>query len=314
MNKAIIISLLIGATLGIVFLLFSDENVNNEKSIVKIDTTSDIEEESISLVTPMSKLEKKPLENNSSQQLSKDTYLTDIEYHKDEITIFKETSYKHGKKHGIQKEYSEDGKLVLEQEFKDNILDGKSIKYYPNGEVSRITPYIKGLRHGTVEVYRVYDFSGALNHYLMKTMEYKNDLQDGLEKKYRLNGVNKVISEEISYKDGKRTKKAKAYDLEGRLFMTQSPNQFPDGSTLVLYNTSEVPLITMVLIDRKRESSIIGFNPTTKKDYEIHWNYDDEKEPITRGIIKDDGIDIIMTDKEVREYTKSVDTYFEMRK
>ncbi len=74
-----------------------------------------------------------------------------------------EVSYKDGKKNGLSKSFDKEGKISLELPYINNKREGKSKKYYEGGQQ------------------------------LYQTTEYKDDLMNGMQIKYRENGD--VLSE-----------------------------------------------------------------------------------------------------------------------
>lgn len=69
-----------------------------------------------------------------------------------------EVVYKDGKKNGISRSFDSDGGLVLELPYVNNMREGQSKKYYTGGKV------------------------------LAQTTEYKADMMEGIQTKYRGNG------------------------------------------------------------------------------------------------------------------------------
>ncbi|MDR2400577.1 MAG: hypothetical protein LBD73_02870, partial [Deferribacteraceae bacterium] len=61
-----------------------------------------------------------------------------------------ETTYKDGFLEGFSRAYDEDGNLVSEIEFKQNLQNGVEKGFYPGGGAEFVTPYRGGCRHGVM--------------------------------------------------------------------------------------------------------------------------------------------------------------------
>ncbi len=81
-----------------------------------------------------------------------------------------ETTYFLGQKHGIHKEYFENGKLKRICLFRENVLDGREVNYWPNGTKKRSLNYTKGMIDGVFEEWDIEGVQTTLKTY------YKNKL------------------------------------------------------------------------------------------------------------------------------------------
>ncbi|MDX1830222.1 MAG: toxin-antitoxin system YwqK family antitoxin [Lutibacter sp.] len=93
-----------------------------------------------------------------------------------------------GKKRiGLWKYFQEDGKKLLSEEnYKNGVLEGKSVTYYKSGKVAEM-------------------------------VFYKNDKLDGNTKRYAESGI---LLDDLNYKEGKLNGLAKYYNIEGKLIYT----------------------------------------------------------------------------------------------
>lgn len=93
-----------------------------------------------------------------------------------------------GKKRiGLWKYFQEDGKKLLSEEnYKNGVLEGKSVTYYKSGKVAEM-------------------------------VFYKNDKLDGNAKRYAESGN---LLDDLNYKKGKLNGLAKYYNIEGELIYT----------------------------------------------------------------------------------------------
>lgn len=91
------------------------------------------------------------------------------------------------KRMGLWKYYQQDGKnLLSEENYKEGVLEGKSVTYYKSGKVAEM-------------------------------VFYKNDKLDGNTKRYAENGI---LLDDLNYKEGKLNGLAKYYDIKGKLIYT----------------------------------------------------------------------------------------------
>ncbi len=64
-----------------------------------------------------------------------------------------EIVYKEGLKHGLSKEFFQDGKLRKETPYKEGKIDGVAKIYHKNGKLKRTTPYTTGKKNGVQTYY-----------------------------------------------------------------------------------------------------------------------------------------------------------------
>jgi antitoxin component YwqK of YwqJK toxin-antitoxin module len=121
--------------------------------------------------------------------------------------IFREEHYKQGKKHGIFKEYDEQGNLTHQDEYNNDKLVGESLWFYPTGIIRERWTYICEDR----EECRIYWENGQLYK-----VSYIGEKSNGEVKEWYDNGnimsitlYNKgeIVDEQRYYKDGKPMKK-----------------------------------------------------------------------------------------------------------
>lgn len=139
--------------------------------------------------------------------------------------LTKETSYKNGKKDGLEKNYYFN-RLDFELLYKDGIIVNEKLYYIKNGALKANYPYKNGLEHGLAKVYfdsgkikkelpyvkgkiqGIGKFFSKYGH-LEYERTYINGEKNGIEKKY--DGWNgKLISESL-YKDHKKNGLGKEY-------------------------------------------------------------------------------------------------------
>ena len=83
-----------------------------------------------------------------------------------------------GTKEGHWTYYDQDGKLQLEENYKNGELDGKKI-YYSHGKIEEIAEYKQGLKDG---IYAKYNNQPApdAKHVLVFTVTYRNNREHGM--------------------------------------------------------------------------------------------------------------------------------------
>ncbi len=106
--------------------------------------------------------------------------------------IVQTEDYHLGKKEGKSTGFDQNGKVIWEKEWKNNLPDGKSVEYYPGGLPKSEINYVAGKKNGPA---RFYNESGA------KAMEgsYLDDLSDGVWKIFDQEGKLKY---QITYNKG----------------------------------------------------------------------------------------------------------------
>lgn len=83
------------------------------------------------------------------------------------------------------KVYSQQNKLVEVGSFKNGLKHGTQKKFYPDGNIWIISPYVKGLKHGAEKQY--YN-----NGQLQTTCQYKNGAKDGYLETFDKDGALKT--------------------------------------------------------------------------------------------------------------------------
>lgn len=112
---------------------------------------------------------------------------------------------KKGKWNGATQVFSQDGKLVIEGNYKDDHMDGIFKEYYEDGKLAAETNYINDKPSG---FFKRYDKDG--NRILEG--KYTNGKLDKWSEYYK----NGVIKSEMIFKDGKSFAK-KIFDEQGKL-------------------------------------------------------------------------------------------------
>ncbi|HGM5492056.1 TPA: hypothetical protein ACKP1B_003732 [Serratia fonticola] len=98
-----------------------------------------------------------------------------------------------GRKHGIAKEWFQNGQLSKSTSYKHGVLDGDSQEWNENGQPNAFEPYKEGKRHGEV---KYWNELGKLKY----TTQYKNDKKHGPDRRWSVQ-TGKMV-EEISYVEG----------------------------------------------------------------------------------------------------------------
>ena len=106
--------------------------------------------------------------------------------------LWVETPYKNGKKHGVQKAYYENGKLMREIPYKNDKIHGVAKGYYESGKLASETPYQNGKKHG---VEKAYYENGNLRY----EAPYQNGEIHGIAKRYYENGN---LQAQATYENG----------------------------------------------------------------------------------------------------------------
>lgn len=91
--------------------------------------------------------------------------------------IESERTYLLDKLEGVSKFYDQLGRLVKEENYKNNILDGVAREFYPDGKPKSETPYKMGKKHGVVKTFNEYGL-------LESEATFENDALVGLVKLY----------------------------------------------------------------------------------------------------------------------------------
>ena len=314
------IKVYITVTIVIFIALFLFLNIPNQNSIEKVNKKDSLAKKvnpiQPEINTTFPTLDVNLTDDNNSEL---DSHFIKVKYHKDEITVYKETPYLNGLKDGVEKEYNENGVLAQERSFSKGILNGNSVSYFQNGDISNIVPYINGLKEGTAEIYTTSEMEVSTNRYLVKKIQYQRDLKNGYEIEYKIENHNTFLFKKVHYTDGVKDKTALVYDSLGRVLISTTFDANNNQKTMILYDTNEVPIVTTTYLGKNKILSQIGFNPKTKKYFEINWKYSSDNTQITKrglraqGLIKSGSDDVIMTEEGIKEYLRDIQRYFKKR-
>lgn len=149
---------------------------------------------------------------------------------------------KNGKKQGVWKKY-EDGKLLYEGQFKDDVPYGKFKYYHGNGRLKSVTEFVQGVHKVNTMIFhengRVasegtfidQQKDGEWRYYseqdttLIKIEHYKLGVKDGVWKTFSTSGV---LLEETNYLKNRRHGTCKSYYLNGQV---QLEEEYVGGKT-----------------------------------------------------------------------------------
>lgn len=137
---------------------------------------------------------------------------------------------KNGKKQGVWKKY-ENGKLMYEGQFKDDVPYGTFKYYYTDGKMKSVTEFMQGVhkvrttmyhengRKASEGAYIDQQKDGEWRYYsdrdtLIKVENYKEGNRNGLWQTYSTSGV---LLEESNYLNNKRNGISKSYYLNGQV-------------------------------------------------------------------------------------------------
>ncbi len=129
----------------------------------------------------------------------------------------------------VQKEYYPDGKLKVEAQYKDGLIDGYYKSYHSNSNLEIEAYYKKGKQEGVTKAY-------YSNGQLEWEVPYKEGKEFGLYKKCSEKGI---LLSEGNYKNGKQEGLTKYYYGNGKL---ESEQDYKDGilhGKAVFYYPSE---------------------------------------------------------------------------
>ncbi|MFC2136608.1 toxin-antitoxin system YwqK family antitoxin [Bacteroidota bacterium] len=113
----------------------------------------------------------------------------------------------------IRKKYNDEGRVVTEVPYRDNLKHGVAKHYYPSGKVSMEIPYVNNLKHGTSYYYYT-------NGSVYRTTPYINGQINGIRKKYYENGK---LMAEIPYRNNEPIPGLKEWTEDGTL-LTKYPD------------------------------------------------------------------------------------------
>lgn len=117
-----------------------------------------------------------------------------------------EEEYKAGKQHGVRKWYRKDGKLSSEAHYTNGEYDGTMTRFDKQGRKREQRTYKKGKKDGP---YRIWDENGAI----VREANYKDDGLHGVSKSYQ----NGKLTWEIGYRNNKYHGDHKRYGPDGSL-------------------------------------------------------------------------------------------------
>ncbi|EOG6905666.1 toxin-antitoxin system YwqK family antitoxin [Flavobacterium psychrophilum] len=115
--------------------------------------------------------------------------------------------YIHGKRDGTWNWFYEDGKIRTEQNFKNNLENGKKIEYYPNQQKQEESTFINDKKQG---LYSMWFKNGQLQY----TCQFNLDKKNGKEIYYYENGI---IQKEGNYINGNKKGKFIWYKIDGTI-------------------------------------------------------------------------------------------------
>ena len=133
------------------------ENIDKKKVKILRRKKSDIENIEATRITE-EKLEEKNYDfKNEEIGVSKEDNLEKVEtFNKNNdktIEIEESDTKKYQFKNGLIRSYYENGALKIEENYIDNILDGRAIEYHPNGRIKSIGYYKNGEKIGKWKYY-----------------------------------------------------------------------------------------------------------------------------------------------------------------
>ena len=137
---------------------------------------------------------------------------------------------KNGKKQGVWKKY-ENGKLLYEGQFKDDVPYGLFKYYYTDGNLKSVTEFVQGVHKVRTTMYHENGHKASEGAYidqqkdgewryysnkdtLIKLENYKEGNRNGLWQTYSTSGV---LLEEANYLNNKRSGVSKSYYLNGQV-------------------------------------------------------------------------------------------------
>lgn len=148
---------------------------------------------------------------------------------------------KNGKKQGVWKKY-ENGTLLYEGQFKDDVPYGTFKYYHTNGKLKSVTEFVQGVHKVKTTIYHENGHKASEGAYvdqqkdgewryysnkdtLIKIENYKLGSRDGVWKTFSTSGV---LLEESNYLNNKRNGTSKVYYLNGQV---QLDENFVAGKT-----------------------------------------------------------------------------------
>ncbi len=154
-----------------------------------------------------------------------------VMYAQDKINV----TDKNGKKQGVWKKY-EQGKLLYEGQFKDDVPCGTFKYYYDNGKLKSVTEFLQGVHKVRTVIYYEngkkasegayidQQKDGLWRYYsnkdtLIKEESYSEGKRSGLWRTYSTDGK---ILEECNYSNDKRNGLFKSYYLNGKVSLEET--------------------------------------------------------------------------------------------
>ena len=175
-----------------------------------------------------------------------------VMYAQDKINV----TDKNGKKQGVWKKY-EQGKLLYEGQFKDDVPFGTFKYYYDNGKLKSVTEFLQGVHKVRTVIYYEngkkasegayidQQKDGLWRYYsnkdtLIKEESYSEGKRSGLWRTYSPDGI---LLEECDYSNDKRSGLFKTYYLNGKVSLEEtylngktngkSTSYYPNGNVSV---------------------------------------------------------------------------------
>lgn len=179
-------------------------------------------------------------------------FLPFVMYAQDKINV----TDKNGKKQGVWKKY-EQGKLLYEGQFKDDVPFGTFKYYYDNGKLKSVTEFLQGVHKVRTVIYYEngkkasegayidQQKDGLWRYYsnkdtLIKEESYSEGKRSGLWRTYSPDGI---LLEECDYSNDKRSGLFKTYYLNGKVSLEEtylngktngkSTSYYPNGNVSV---------------------------------------------------------------------------------
>jgi len=145
-------------------------------------------------------------------------------FYGDTAKLSMEISYLNGKKNGIRKSYLE--KEIIEENFKEDVKQGFTTYYYPNGKIMRLIPFDNGLEHGLEKEFGEDSIIISITEYrrgmvIMREKMNRKDkygLKQGLWKTFWDNDKTRT---EGNYINDKKNGFFKSYSREGNLLLIE---------------------------------------------------------------------------------------------
>jgi antitoxin component YwqK of YwqJK toxin-antitoxin module len=187
--------------------------------------------------------------------------------------------------HKVEREYHQNGKLrserkmlgskmdgpfriwyesgVMQQEafYRNDILNGKMIRWYANGNKESEENYVEGLKNGT---FRTWDEYGNL-------VEEKNFLNDTLHGKYRLYYSSGISRIEGAYSHGLYEGKWEYFSATG---LKVGEGNYQKGTGVLSgYNSLGKKIHEVIYVNNQKNGNEVEFNPDgTPKSIKIFRN------------------------------------------